>query len=276
MKKIVIIGANGQLAFDLIKVLKTNQLILATREECDVTNFLQCEKFFKKNKPDIVINTAAYHNTALCEKNPETAFEVNSLGAFNCAKAATLVDAKVIFLSSDYVFDGIKKGFKVTDQPNPLNIYGLSKWVGENLTKIANNKYYIIRTTGLYGEKISGKGHSFVSLMLEKAKIQTTIEVVDDQYCSPTYSLDLAQKIKELFDKNLKYGIYHFTNQGSISWYQFAKKIFEIKKMDVKVIPVSTNLNKDPIRRPKYSVLISNLKMRKWDQALSEFLNLPS
>lgn len=273
MKKILIIGANGQLAFDLIKVLDNYDIIKATRDNCDITNYDFCESFIKKHKPDIVINTAAYHNTTKCEENPDIAFNVNAVGALNCAKAANLVDATIVFMSSDYIFDGSKKGFRETDKPNPLNVYGASKLAGEHLTKIVNDKYYIIRTTGLYGEKISGKGHSFVSLMLEKAKTQEVIEVVNDQYCSPTYSLDLSLKIKELLDNNHSYGTYHFTNKGFISWYQFAKKIFQIKKMKIKVIPIPTDPGKDSIKRPKYSVLVGSSVMRRWDQALSEFLS---
>lgn len=269
--KILIIGADGQLAFDLTKVLKN--AVGATREECDITNYIQCEKFIKKHKPQVVINTAAYHNTTKCEENPDISFNVNAIGAYNCAKAASNIGAIIVFFSSDYVFDGSKKGFRENDKPNPLNVYGASKLAGEVLTKIANDKYYIVRTTGLYGERMSRKGHSFVSLMLDKAKIQKEIEVVDDQYCSPTYSLDLAQKIKDLLDSNCPFGTYHITNKGFISWYQFAKKIFQIKKIEVRVIPVPTNPEKDLISRPKYSVLIGKLKMRKWDQALSEFLS---
>lgn len=284
MKKVMIVGANGQLAFDLLNLLKKNyQVITSTRADLDVTLYKTCWHFVQKHKPNIVINTAAYHNTEECENNPEISFQVNSIGAYNCAKAAYNIGATILFLSSDYVFDGTKKGFNETDKPNPLNIYGASKLAGENLVKIANDKYYIIRTTGLYGEKLSGKGHNFVSLMLEKAKNQEDIEVVNDQYCSPTYSNDLAKKIIELLEKNVPFGIYHLVNEGFISWYEFAKAIFEIAHIKVNLTPISSTKRPSTIKsikRPKYSVLatkklksLSLSNLRPWDQALSEYLS---
>ncbi len=284
MKKILIIGANGQLAHDLINVLnKSSEVIKATRDDFDVTNYQECEKFIDFHKPQVVINTAAYHNTKLCEENPEISFLVNAIGAYNVAKTSAKVNAKIIFFSTDYVFDGSKKTFNEQDSTNPLNVYGASKLAGENLTKVANTNYLIIRTTALYGEKVSGKGHNFVLLMLEKAKTERAIEVVNDKYCSPTYSLDLSLKIKELIDKNIPSGTYHIVNQGSISWYQFARKIFQIKNIEVKVIPISTDSKKDFIKRPKYSVLVTKKleslripQLRSWDQALSDFLSTKS
>lgn len=280
MKKVLIVGADGQLAFDLIESLKSSYLIIkATHIDFDVVDFSSVLKFIERHKPQVVINTAAFHNTLECEQNPNIAFLVNAIGAYNVAKAAAENHAKIMFISSDYIFDGSKKGFLEDDKPNPLNIYGASKLAGECLTKIANKNYFVIRTTGLYGEKISGKGHNFVSLMLDKAKTSEILYVVNDQFCSPTYSLDLARSIKQLLDCNAPIGIYHLVNKGYVSWYQFAKKIFQIKKMHIKVLPKSTNLEEDTVRRPKYSVLrtkklnaIGLDDLRPWNQALLSFL----
>lgn len=287
MKKVLLVGADGQLSFDLIKVFSADkgyQLLQVRHQELDITNLLACQKYIEETKPNIIINTAAYHNTKSCEENPDIAFMVNAVGAYNLAFLASQIGAKIIFFSSDYVFDGTKLGFAEDDLPNPLNIYGASKLSGEILTKTYNKNYYIIRTTGLYGQKVSGKGHNFVLMMLEKAKRGEQIQVVNDQFCSPTYTVDLAKKIKEILDKNVPSNIYHIVNQGNVSWYQFAKKIFELANLAVDLIPVKTNDSISEgknlfIKRPKYSVLISkNLEkvgikpLRNWEEALKDFI----
>ena len=279
--KILIIGANGQLAFDLIRALENEYTILkATHSDFDICDYVATERFIKKNKPHVVINTAAFHNTTACELDPSKSFQVNAVGAYNVAKAAALVNASVVFLSSDYIFDGSKKKFSEEDKPNPLNVYGASKLAGEVLLKIANPKYYIVRTTGMFGFKSSGKGHNFVTLMLEKAKLGEHIRVVNDQYVSPTYSFDLAGKIKELVDKKAPYGIYHITNLGFCSWYEFAKKIFELAQVNARISPIKSQASGSIVKRPQYSVLASkNLRragikiLRPWQEALGAYLD---
>lgn len=278
--KVLIIGSTGMLAFDLTRVFeKTHEIIGATRADFDVSDFDATNKFITKHHSDIVINTAAYHKTEECEINPEKSFSVNAIGAFNVAKAAKEVGAKIIFISTDYVFDGSKEIFTESDMPNPLNVYGASKLAGENLTKIANDNFYIIRTSWLFGIHKSSKGHNFVSLMLEKAKNGENIKVVDDQFGSPTYTYDLALKIKELIDKKTPSGIYHITNYGSCSWYEFAKKIFELSDLKSNLEEIKSSDRPSSVKRPKYSVLISeNLKkqgietLRPWPKALSAYL----
>lgn len=283
MKKVLLIGADGQLSFDLIKVFHQDQkyeLIEVRHKDFDITNLQVCQQYINQIRPQIIINTAAYHNTKLCEENPEIAFSVNAIGAYNLSFAAAQVKAKIIFFSSDYIFDGSKKGFIEDDLPNPLNVYGVSKLAGEILTKSSNKNFYIIRTTGLYGQKVSGKGHNFVLMMLEKARRGEEIKVVNDQYCSPTYTVDLAEKIKELIDKNVPSDTYHLVNQGSLTWFEFAKEIFELKGLKVNLTPTITDINQDSIKRPKYSVLVNkNLEkvgikpLRTWNEALKEFIS---
>src|SRR3989344_3252316 len=194
-KKIIVVGSTGMLAFDLLRTFeKDYEVIGASRADFDVTD----------------------------------------IGAFNVAKSAKEIGAKIIFISTDYVFDGRKEYSVESDSPNPLNVYGASKLAGENLTKIANDNFYIIRTSWLFGIHKSSKGHNFVSLMLEKAKNGENIKVVGDQFGSPTYTRDLAAKIKELIDKNAPADIYHITNSDSCSWHEFAKKIFELAKLNPK------------------------------------------
>ena len=290
-RKILIIGANGQLAFDLIRVFSAKdgsasggendyEVINATRDNFDVTDGLAVEKFIKNRKPNIVINTAAYHKTEECELNPEKSFQVNAIGAYNVAKTAASVGARIIFISTDYVFDGSKESFTEDDTPNPLNVYGASKLAGEVLTKVANADYYIIRTSWLFGIHRSSKGHNFVTLMLEKAKNGEQIKVVNDQFGSPTYTHDLALKIKELIDKNVPAGVYHVTNSGSCSWYEFAKKIFELLGLNADLTAINSSERPSAVKRPKYSALMSgNLKrqgiknLRSWPEALSVYLS---
>jgi len=280
IKKIILIGADGQLAFDINRVLKpTYKVIGLLQQNLDITNNSQVKKVLKLKKPDLIINTAAYHKVEECELNLEKSFLVNTLGAYYVAKAASEINAEIMFFSTDYVFDGNKKYYTEEDKPNPLNIYGASKLAGETLIKIANPKHYIIRTTGLFGIHRSGKGYNFVSLMLQLTKEKKEIKVVNDQFCSPTYTLDLAQKIKELIDRSADFGIYHITNQGSCSWYELAKKTFELTGLWSNLKPITSSEHPSNVKRPKNSILINkNLKkigikpLRPWSKALEAYL----
>ncbi len=280
-KKILVIGSTGMLAFDLIKVFSNDyEIIKAVHSDFDVADKIATENFIKNCAPNLIINAAAYHKTEECELNPEKSFAVNAIGAFNVAKATREIGAKIIFISTDYVFDGNKEYFTESDIPNPLNVYGTSKLAGENLTKIANENYFIIRTSWLFGIHKSGKGNNFVTLMLEKAKNDENIKVVDDQFGSPTYTYDLAAKIKELIDKNVSSGIYHITNSDSCSWYEFARKIFRLSNLKPNLERIKSGDGPSKIKRPKCSVLISeNLKkqgvenLRPWQEALSSYFD---
>ena len=282
MSKILIVGADGQLAFDLIRTLKKKHKVFEARhKDFDVRNKSKVKKFIKKISPDVVINTAAFHNTEKCEDDPETTFAVNVLGAYNVAKAAKIVGAATFFISSDYVFDGKKKYFMEDDTPNPLNIYGASKLAGEVLIKIANERSYVIRTNAIFGEKISGKGHNFITLMIQKAANQEEIRVVNNEFGSITYSHDLAKKIAEFVKKKPPFGIYHITNTGFSSWYGFAKGVLEIAAIKAKIVPISGKERKTNLARPKYSCIKSvNLKkagispLRPWQEAVREYIKI--
>ncbi len=279
-KKIVIVGSDGQLSYDLIKIFsQDNTLVKLKHSDLDVTDFEGCIKVFKKEKPQVVINTAAFHRTGDCELNPKKSFLVNAIGAYNCAKASKEVGAVTIFISTDYVFDGTKKYFNENDLPNPLNVYGASKLAGEALSKIGNPSCYIVRTSWLYGKRESGKGHNFVYLMLNKAKSEKEIRVVGDQFGCPTYTQDLAYKIEEIINKKLPFGVYHIVNSGYCSWYDFAKKIFEFKNIKTKLITCTSDEYPSFFKRPVYSILstkkIEKIKLgrlRSWDEALRSFL----
>lgn len=280
MSKILVIGADGQLAFDLLSVLrKRNKVFAATRKDFDVTNKLKVDSYIKKLKPDVVINTAAFHNTEECELDPEKSFAVNAIGAFNVAKSSKSVGAAVFFMSTDYVFDGKKKYFTEKDSPNPLNVYGASKLTGEILTKIANEKSYIIRTSAIFGERISKKGHNFITLMIKKAKNNEEIRIVNDEYTGITYSYDLASKISEFVSKKPAFGVYHITNSGFSSWYGFASGVIALAELKATIYPMRSGERKTNLIRPKHGCIKSiNLKkagvlpLRSWKEAVQEYI----
>jgi dTDP-4-dehydrorhamnose reductase len=275
--KILITGANGMLGSDLKEVLKSHELILTGSKDLDITDQNKVFQFISEKSPDIVINAAAYTAVDNCETHYNDAYAVNALGPKYLAIACKNMNIPLIHISTDYVFEGSKKSPLVEeDKIGPRTVYGKTKLEGEKFIQENCKKYFIIRTAWLFG--INGK--NFVQTMLNLSKNQKEIRVVNDQIGSPTFSYDLAISIKELLNSD-KYGIYHLTNKGECSWYEFAKKIFELSKIDVKVIPVSSEEYPRPAPRPHYSVL-SNQKwinsgftpMRNYEDALNEYLNL--
>ena len=275
--KILITGYNGMLGSDLTEVLKNenHELILTDVEELDITDLEQVKKMFKKEKPEAVINVAAYTDVDGCETNRELAYSVNTLGPKNLAIASNEVGTKLLHISTDYVFPGKNtKPYTEEDKTGPKSYYGLTKLQAEEFIKKNMNNYFIVRTAWLYG--INGK--NFVKTMLNLAKNNPEITVVNDQRGSPTFTVDLANAICELV-KTDKYGIYHLTNSGDCTWYDFAKNIFELANVDVKVKPVSTDEYPTPTKRPEYSVL-SNEKwnnsgfkpLQNYKNALKEYI----
>jgi dTDP-4-dehydrorhamnose reductase len=275
--KIVVTGANGQLGQELVRQLQqTNfELYSFTKSDLDITNENIVNEVITKIKPDIIINAAAYTKVDQAEVEEETAYLVNAFGQRNLAVAAEKVGAKICYISTDYVFDGNSTvPYREYDQTNPLGVYGKSKLVGEELTKSLCSRYFIVRTAWVYGEF----GQNFVKTMLRLAKEKEEIGVVNDQIGAPTYTVDLARFIIELVQTE-KFGIYHCTNSGSCSWYEFAKAIFEESNISVKVNPITTEQFPRPAERPKYSVLdnfamkVNGFPMlRHWREALKEFL----
>ena len=249
--KILIIGANGMLGSDLKEVLKSHELILTGSKDLDITDQNKVYQFISEKSPDIVINAAAYTAVDNCETHYNDAYAVNALGPKYLAIACKNNNIPLIHISTDYVFEGNKKSPLVEeDKLGPRTVYGKTKLEGEKFIQENCKKYFIIRTAWLFG--INGK--NFVQIMLNLSKNQKEIRVVNDQIGSPTSNYDLSKSIKELLNSD-KYGIYHLTNKGECSWYEFAKKIFELSKIDIKVIPISTEEYPRPAPRPHYSVL---------------------
>lgn len=275
--RVAVIGANGQLGSDLVKVF--GDVIPLTHRDIEVTDQSSFETL-RELKPDVIINTAAYHKTDECEENPEKTFLINSVGARNVALASKEIGAINIYISTDYVFEGSKKEpYTEDDIPNPINVYGVSKYAGELLTRYISPKHYIIRVSSLFGVAgASGKGGNFVETMIKKAKAGAELNVVNDITMSPTYTKDAANAIKEIIYNNLPYGIYHVTNDGFCTWYEFARAIFEITGIDAKLSSVTSDKFPTKAKRPKNSALsIKKIKsygirMRPWKDALVDYL----
>jgi len=279
--KIVIIGADGQLGTDLCRVIPKDEQTPLTVADIDITNRQQTHEVIAKHQPDIVINTAAYHNVDKCEDEVELAFKVNTYGVKYLAEACAQSNSALIHISTDYVFDGKKKTpYVETDQPNPQSIYAISKLAGEKIVQYVLKKHFIIRSTGLYGAVgcLGKGGTNFVEGILKRAAEQPELKVVTDEIVSPTYTLDLAKQINSLIRTD-HYGLYHCVSHGQCSWYDFAAKIFELLGKKVVINQVTADTFKTIANRPKYSVLENaNLKklgldmMRPWPEALKDYL----
>ena len=297
--KILITGSSGMFGWSLcealgndyedfgLDLLETQNSILNSRffSQCDITDKNGVVLAVKRIKPDLIIHTAGYTDVDGSEQNSEKAFAVNAGGTENIARAAKELDATLFYISTDYVFDGKKDNpYSEDDIPNPINIYGQSKLEGERVIQSLLEKYFILRTSWLFGPN----GKNFVTNILQKADNNNVFQVVNDQIGSPTYTLDLTYALKKILLSILKlqsslipYGIYHITNSGSCSWYEFAKEIISFKQLKVQILPVTSLENKRPAPRPKISILDNskfmntfNLKLRPWPEALRHFLQM--
>ena len=258
MKNILVTGSNGQLGSE-IRVLSSSSkfnYIFTDIEELDITNTVEVQEFFDKNNIEAVINCAAYTAVDKAEEDEKTAHLINVTGIENLKNTSKKNNIPIIHISTDYVFDGKNyKPYIESDSTNPQGIYGKTKLEGEK-TLLDYEKSIIIRTAWLY----SSFGANFVKTIIKIANANEQITVVDDQIGSPTYAADLAQACifiteKSLTETDVKYGIYHYSNEGACSWYDFAKAIIEIKNIKCKVLPVDSKAFPRPAPRPHYSIL---------------------
>jgi dTDP-4-dehydrorhamnose reductase len=279
--KIIIIGADGQLGSDLSRIIPVEMQIPLTIKDIDISQKERTIDIIKKHSPDVVINTAAYHRVDDCEDNVETAFLVNSIGPRYLALACKEINAKLVHVSTDYVFDGSKKTPYLEDElPKPRSVYAISKLAGEYCVRTIYEKHFVVRSSGLYGiAGCLGKGGgNFVDNIIKQAESNPELKVVGDEVVSPTYSADLAKKIFELI-KTEHYGLYHIVNHGGASWYAFANKIFQIMGKKIIINEVKASDFKLKASRPSYSVLQNGaLKkiglddLRTWEEALADYL----
>jgi len=276
--KIIVTGAGGQLGADVVRLAKDKgwQVYGYARNELDVTDLEAARRIVSGVKPDAVIHAAAYTKVDQAETEQDEAYRVNAAGTRNIALAAEEAGARLCYVSTDYVFDGTAdQPYREYDQPHPLSVYGKSKLAGEEFVRSLSSKYFIVRTAWVYGEH----GQNFVKTMLRLAREQDELRVVHDQIGSPTYTVDLAEFLLELVRTDY-YGIYHATNTGSCSWYEFAQAIFAEAGIDVKVDPITTDQFPRPAKRPKYSVLDHMAirahgltDLRHWREALRAYFH---
>lgn len=278
--KVLILGSKGQLGTDLVRVMAEWDLVPLTHADLDVCDHDKVRQTVEEVQPDVVVNTAAFHKVEDCEDNPLKAFQVNALAVRNLAQACCAQGAVLVHLSTDYVFSGEGKEPRwETDPTGPVNVYGTSKLAGEFLVRQTCPRHFIVRTSGLYGMAgASGKGGNFVELMVRLAREGKPIRVVNDQYLTPTYTSDLADKIKDLI-RTEEYGLYHVTSGGYCSWYDFAAKTFALLKIRPDFGPTTTAAFGAKVRRPAFSVLGHRAlrdrglnDLRPWSQALEAYL----
>lgn len=266
--KIAIIGGNGQLGSDLVKSLKKDSdldIFPLTHSDIEITDENKVRSVLDSISPNIVINTSAYHRVDDCETNLDKAFTVNTIAQKKLSEYCAEKKQTLVYISTDYVF-GIDKErttpYTETDLPGPLNVYGLSKLTGEYFTRYICERFFIIRSCGLFGVIPSSvKGGNFVETMLKLAKEKKEIRVVEDQVLNPTYTADLAAQIHKLI-KTDNFGLYHIASNGECSWYEFAKEIFRLTNTEVNLLPVASKEFYTPAKRPRYSVL-DNMKLKK-------------
>lgn len=277
--KILITGANGMLAKSVRARLKEgNELICTDVADLDITNEEAVMNFVKENKPEYIVNCAAFTAVDKAEEVYDLAEKINANGPANLAKAAKAVDATLVHISTDYVFNGdldVAKSYVETDEVGPVTVYGKTKLHGEEQVKANTDQYYIFRTAWLYGD-----GNNFVRTMLKLGNEKDEISVVADQHGSPTYAEDLANIIAEAIEKKIPYGLYHSTNQGFTTWYDFTKKIFELADIKCNVKPVTSEEFIRPAKRPKNSklnkqkLLEQGVTVPTWEDGLKRYLEI--
>ena len=275
--KIVVTGVNGQLGYDVVRELKSRgyQDILGIDiEDLDITNETQVVEFFKNNIPTAIIHCAAYTAVDKAEDNKDICINVNVDGTKNLVEQAKKYDSKFVYISTDYVFDGNKKSpYEINDIPNPQSIYGESKYLGE-IETLKHDKHFIIRISWVFGKN----GFNFVKTMLRLGKEKEFLNVVNDQFGSPTYTYDLSRLLVDILETD-KYGIYHGTNEDTCTWFEFTKEIFKIANINIPVNPILTSDYPTKAKRPKNSVMsktsldVNGFKrLPNWKDALQRYL----
>ena len=268
--RILVTGASGMLGQDLCPILEDNgyEVIETDKDTLDITNHEQVKSVLEQNKPEIVIHCAAYTNVDKAEEDLKTAELINVTGTENIAETCGKSGITLVYISTDYVFDGTKNSpYRPDDRTNPVNNYGMTKYEGEEAVRSLCEKYYIEITSCLYGHH----GRNFVETMLSLSD-KPEIKVVDDQIGCPTWTVELANGIVKLLSK--PYGTYHVCGSGATSWYGFAREVFVQSGLKVNLLPCTTDEFPRPAKRPQYSVMENDGICRNWQAALRDYLKL--
>jgi|SRR4030095_16348521 dTDP-4-dehydrorhamnose reductase len=280
--KLAVIGANGQLGTDLREVLSgEHEVIGLNHSDIEITNIDSIRNVLSSTKPDIVLNTAAYHIVPEAEKFPDKAFHINGTGTLNLARVCQDMAIRLVHYSTDYVFDGKKqKPYTEDDCPNPLNVYANTKLSGEYFALNYSDRSYVVRVSGIYGKvPCRAKGGNFITTMIKLAKEKPEVRVVNDEILTPTPTLHIAKNTAALI-KTDAFGLFHMSCEGECSWYEFAKVIWQTLQLETPLYPASVKDFPLVVKRPFYSVLENkNLnklginQMPDWKNALKEFLD---
>jgi dTDP-4-dehydrorhamnose reductase len=279
--RILLIGADGQLARDLGQHVLGHDVVPLTHEQLEISDAQAVRQAVKRFLPDCIINTAAFHNVDECEEQPERSFLVNAVGVYNLAREAENCGARLVHFSTDYVFDGRSKvPYLEEDRPGPLSVYATSKLAGEGLARRYCQRHFVIRTCGLYGEGGNrSKGGNFVERMLRLASAGKSLRVVADQVLTPTSTADLGEHVARLLSSDA-FGLYHMTNTGQCSWYEFTREVFRLAHVAADLQPTDSASYSAKARRPEFSVL-DNAAMRRlgipefrpWQEAIAAYMH---
>lgn len=282
--RITVIGADGQLGTDICKALivAEHEVIGLTIADLDIVDMDSVSRVLEETRAQVVINTAAFHHTEKCEIEAVKAFEVNALGPRNLATISNKLGAALVQISTDYVFDGKKRTpYIESDRPMPLNVYANTKLAGEYFVEAIAKRFYILRVSGIYGTSpcIGKGGMNFVELMLKLSREREEVKVVDNEFLTPTSTVEISRQIVTLIEKEPVYGLYHCTAQGSCSWYEFAAEIFAVTQPKIRFLKAAPGEFAVKVNRPEYSVLENhNLQnqgidiLRHWKEGLREYL----
>lgn len=273
--KVLVTGANGQLGQELAEIFPAAgyEVAAVARGELDVTDPESVQDAIEHHAPELVINAAAYTNVDGCESETGLAYAVNALGPRNLAQSCGRFGCDLLHVSTNYVFDGEEeRPYEPFDPPRPISAYGRTKLAGEEYVKHLTNRWYVVRTAGVYG-----RGHNFVRTMLRVGKERDLLKVKDDEFVSPTYARDLAESIAQIVGEG-SYGVYHLTNAGSCSWYEFTREIFRLAGIETEIVPIPGSEYPLPAARPANGVLSTlgnpagSPELRHWRDALADYL----
>lgn len=275
--KVLVTGVNGQLGYDVVKELKQrgHQAVGVDRKEMNLTSTEQIKECIENINPEAIIHCAAYTAVDKAEDEEELCRRVNAIATKEIAEYAKVLDIPMIYISTDYVFDGSKDGeYDEEDIPNPINVYGKTKHEGEVYVQELLEKYYIVRISWVFGEN----GNNFIDTMLRLSKDREQLNIINDQIGSPTYTKDLALLLVDMIE-NDKYGIYHATNEGYCTWYEFANEIFNVSNTSIEVNPIVTSEYPTKAKRPMNSKMNKDklningfMKLRSWKDALKDYI----
>lgn len=278
MNGVVVIGSTGQLGSDCVEAFADRDVVGLSHADLELGDAAQVDAVLGRLRPQVVVNTAAFHNVPRCEDEPARAFALNAVAPWHLARTCTALGARLVHVSTDYVFDGTSRvPYVETDLPGPLNVYAISKLAGEHAVLAAGDAHQVVRSSGLYGVRpCRAKGGNFLDTMATLAATRPEITVVDDEFCTPTFTADLAAQLRVLAIEG-RPGLYHAASHGQCSWFAFAQELFRLMGWTTPLRPISVREFAPPVRRPAFSVLANAAlaaqgldRMRPWPEALAD------